>query len=237
MEAVLSGVSAGVIGLDSQDRITLVSRSAEQAAGPSTRPSSSARSSRTRCPMFARRARQARRARAEAARAARGHAHVGGEERTFAVRVTREQRRAAATSARSSPSTTSPSSSSAQRTVGLGRRRPPHRPRDQEPADADTTFGRAHPPQVRQERSPRTARRSTSCTDDHRAPGRRHQDAWSTSSPPSRASPKPRDGARTTCATSVQEPVVLFRERPRRHRLRASSCRQGADHRRPATGA
>ena len=30
MEAVLSGVSAGVIGLDSQDRITLVSRAAEQ---------------------------------------------------------------------------------------------------------------------------------------------------------------------------------------------------------------
>ena len=30
MEAVLSGVSAGVIGLDSQDRITLLSRSAEQ---------------------------------------------------------------------------------------------------------------------------------------------------------------------------------------------------------------
>ena len=28
MEAVLSGVSAGVIGLDSQDRITLVSRAA-----------------------------------------------------------------------------------------------------------------------------------------------------------------------------------------------------------------
>ena len=33
MEAVLSGVSAGVIGLDSQDRITLLSRSAEQLLG------------------------------------------------------------------------------------------------------------------------------------------------------------------------------------------------------------
>ncbi len=33
MEAVLSGVSAGVIGLDSQDRITLVSRSAEELLG------------------------------------------------------------------------------------------------------------------------------------------------------------------------------------------------------------
>ena len=33
MEAVLSGVSAGVIGLDSQDRITLVSRAAEELLG------------------------------------------------------------------------------------------------------------------------------------------------------------------------------------------------------------
>ena len=32
--------------------------------------------------------------------------------------------------------------------LGLGGRRPPHRPRDQEPADADTTFGRAPAPQV-----------------------------------------------------------------------------------------
>ncbi len=30
MEAVLSGVSAGIIGLDSQDRVTLLSRAAEQ---------------------------------------------------------------------------------------------------------------------------------------------------------------------------------------------------------------
>ena len=44
MEAVLSGVSAGVIGLDSQDRITLVSRAASRPARPRSRATSSARS-------------------------------------------------------------------------------------------------------------------------------------------------------------------------------------------------
>jgi len=89
MEAVLSGVSAGVIGLDSQDRITLISRSATQllaAPGAQLVGQKLAEA----LPMFA----AALERRDEPGHKSRG-AHeisitVGEEERTFAVRVTRE---------------------------------------------------------------------------------------------------------------------------------------------------
>ena len=112
---------------------------------------------------------------------------VGDEERTFAVRVTREQ---AGRGRRGSVVTFDDITElvSAQRTSAWARRRAPHRPRDQEPADADPTVGRAPAAQIRQghHRGPRDLRQA----DRHdRAPGRRHQDAWSTSSPSSRACP------------------------------------------------
>ena len=75
--------------------------------------------------------------------------------------------------------------------VRLGRRRAPHRARDQEPADADPAFGRAHPPPLRQghhrgSRGLRPVHRH-----DH-PPGRATSAAWSTSSPPSPACRSPR---------------------------------------------
>ena len=90
MEAVLSGVSAGVIGLDSQDRITLVSRAAERPARlvdddlvgkklkeaiPLSAACSTSRTS----------TRSSQRSQDEVT------FYVGGEERTFAVMVTRER--------------------------------------------------------------------------------------------------------------------------------------------------
>jgi two-component system nitrogen regulation sensor histidine kinase NtrY len=90
MEAVLSGVSAGVLGLDSQDRITLVSRAAEQLlATPETQLVG--KKLVDVLPMWA----PALERREEQGVKSRG-AHeisvtIGDEERTFAVRVTREK--------------------------------------------------------------------------------------------------------------------------------------------------
>jgi two-component system, NtrC family, nitrogen regulation sensor histidine kinase NtrY len=90
MEAVLTGVSAGVLGLDADGRITLANRSAEQLLGHE-RASLVGRSLREVLPQFAslllKPTDQHLRARAQ-------HEvtlDVKGEERTFAVRVTREQ--------------------------------------------------------------------------------------------------------------------------------------------------
>ena len=95
MEAVLSGVSAGVIGLDSQDRITLVSRSADEAAGP--RRDRARRQEARRTPAGVRRhARPEPRSTRQGARPRQqSRSSSRGEERKFAVRVTRESARAA----------------------------------------------------------------------------------------------------------------------------------------------
>jgi two-component system nitrogen regulation sensor histidine kinase NtrY len=90
MEAVLSGVSAGVIGLDSQDRITLVSRAAEQLLA-THEADIVGKKLVDALPMLA----PALERREEPGHKTRG-AHeisimVGDEERTFAVRVTREK--------------------------------------------------------------------------------------------------------------------------------------------------
>ena len=90
MEAVLSGVSAGVIGLDSQDRITLVSRAAEQLLAIPEAEVVGKRLIDT-MPMLA----QALERRDEPGLKQRGAQEIsvtiGDEERTFAVRVTREK--------------------------------------------------------------------------------------------------------------------------------------------------
>ena len=101
----------------------------------------------------------------------------------------------------------------------LGRRRPPHRPRDQEPADADPAVGRAHPPPLRQGDHRATARSSTS------APTRSSvrsttSAAWSMSSRPSPACRSP-TWSRCDLREVLREAVFLRRGRPRRHRLRA----------------
>ena len=90
MEAVLSGVSAGVIGLDSHDRITLVSRAAEQLLA-TTEAEFVNKKLVDVLPMLA----PALDRREEPGSKSRG-AHevavtIGEEERIFAVRVTREK--------------------------------------------------------------------------------------------------------------------------------------------------
>jgi two-component system, NtrC family, nitrogen regulation sensor histidine kinase NtrY len=90
MEAVLSGVSAGVVGLDSQDRITLLSRSAEQLLG-TTEAEVVGKKLSDALPMLS----PALEKRDEQGMRPRGAQQlamtVGGEERAFAVRVTREK--------------------------------------------------------------------------------------------------------------------------------------------------
>jgi len=90
MEAVLSGVSAGVIGLDSQNRITLLSRSAERLLGVSERELVGKKLAEV-VPEFA----ELLDRRDEHHLKPRGREQftfsVGNEERTFAVMVTREK--------------------------------------------------------------------------------------------------------------------------------------------------
>ena len=90
MEAVLSGVSAGIIGLDSQDRVTLLSRAAEQLLQMSEADVAGKKIADV-LPMFG----PALEKREEPHHKSRGSQEIavtiGGEERVFAVRVTREQ--------------------------------------------------------------------------------------------------------------------------------------------------
>ncbi len=90
IEAVLSGVSAGVIGLDSQDRITLVSRSAQslldineaKVAGKKLVDA---------LPVFAPVLKKQQRQGFKASTRDEISISLGDEERTFAVRVTQEE--------------------------------------------------------------------------------------------------------------------------------------------------
>lgn len=90
MEAVLSGVSAGVIGLDSQDRITLVSRAAGSLLGL-TEGDLVGKKLRDAIPAFGavldKQDEHALKQRSQE----EVTFYVGGEERTFAVMVTRER--------------------------------------------------------------------------------------------------------------------------------------------------
>jgi two-component system nitrogen regulation sensor histidine kinase NtrY len=90
MEAVLSGVSAGVIGLDSQDRITLVSRAAAGLLGLSD-ANLVGRKFADALPMFAAVLAKKDEHSLKARSLEEVAVVVGGEERTFAVMVTRER--------------------------------------------------------------------------------------------------------------------------------------------------
>ena len=111
--------------------------------------------------------------------------------------------------------------------LGVGRRRPPHRARDQEPADPHTTFGRAPAPQVRQgdHRGPRGVR---ALHRHHHPPGRR-RDAHGRRVLRLRAHAQAADGGSRHPRRRARR-----RARPpdddRRRRLRDQG-RQGADHR------
>ena len=90
IEAVLSGVSAGVVGLDSANRITLLSRSAEGLLGVSAADAIGKPLAEI-VPEFA----EAMQARDDGGLKAKSQheikKQVGDEERTFAVRITRER--------------------------------------------------------------------------------------------------------------------------------------------------
>jgi len=89
IEAVLSGVSAGVIGLDSADRVTLLSRSAERLLGISS-ADAIGKTLADVVPEFA----VLLSAHEEGLKAKAQHEikkQVGDEERTFAVKITRER--------------------------------------------------------------------------------------------------------------------------------------------------
>ena len=90
MEAVLGGVSAGVIGLDAQDRITLLSRAAEQLLG--VRESNTvgkllAEVLPDLAPILERREEPGQKSRTPL----EINSTIGDEDRTFAVRITREK--------------------------------------------------------------------------------------------------------------------------------------------------
>ena len=167
MEAVLSGVTAGVVGVDGDGIVTLVNRSTEtllemRAADLVGQPLAKA------VPEFATGA-QAGAEAGETSRHRSGHAAASGfgtqfrragherRPRPRRARFRRHLRRHDRTRQRAAKH-------------GLGRRRPPHRPRDQEPADPDPAFRRTHPPQIRQldHQGPRGLR---SVHQHHHSPG------------------------------------------------------------------
>lgn len=90
MEAVLSGVSAGVIGLDSQDRITLVSRAAENLLGL-VESDLVGKKLKEAVPMFGAILDQQNEQNLKGRSQEEVTFTVGGDERTFAVMVTRER--------------------------------------------------------------------------------------------------------------------------------------------------
>ncbi len=99
----------------------------------------------------------------------------------------------------------------AQRTLGLGRRRPPHRARDQEPADADPAVGRAHPRRYRQgdhRGRPRGLRPAAPTPSSARS---RTSAAWSTSSRPSRECRSRRSSRSRTSPTRCARVVLDLR--------------------------
>ena len=147
MEAVLSGVTAGVVGVDADGTITLVNRSAEELLGregedphrqAARRRGPRVRSADEACPEAGEAARHRPESRCCSAgsgaqfRRARHHRR----NRPAGARLCRDLRRHHR--ARQRP---------AQHR--LGRRRAAHRPRDQEPAHPDPAFRRTHPPQIR----------------------------------------------------------------------------------------
>ena len=120
--------------------------------------------------------------------------------------------------------------------LGLGRRGAPHRPRDQEPADARSSFRPSASAAATARSSPRTARSSTSAPTP--SSGRsRISAAWSTSSRPSPAC-RSRTCRLDGPARGAARGLVPGRGQPRRHRLRARFRQRAADGhlRQPADG-
>ena len=170
MEAVLAGVSAGVIGLDGDGRITLASRSAQQLLGRDEAELAGHELAEA-VPEFAPLLKTAVEPGAQARAQHQVTLVIDGEERNFSVRRHRAGAGRGASRLGADLRRRHRARLRAAH-LGLGRCRPPHRARDQEPAHADTTLGRAHPPQVRQGHR-RGSRDLRPLHRDHHPPGRR----------------------------------------------------------------
>ena len=170
-EAVLAGASAGVIGVDHDGHIQhsqSLGRAADRArrkrnSRPDAAPMSSPNLSELVTGIEGRQS--APRARADHDQPRRQGTHPVGarDERTIGrgrSRLCRDARRHHRSRQRAAH-------------LRLGRRRAPHRARDQEPADADPAFGRAPAPQIRQGHH-RGSRDLRAMHRHDRAPGRRH---------------------------------------------------------------
>ena len=171
-EAVLAGASAGVIGVDAEGRISILNRSAERLIGQLEAEALGRPLDRDR----ARARRNLRRLRSSGMqRLVQGQVTINrnGRERNLSVRVTSEQSARRRARLRRHARRHHRSRHRAAH-LGLGRRRAPHRPRDQESAHADPAFGRAAAAQVRQV-DHRGSGRVPAMHRHDRAPGRRHQ--------------------------------------------------------------
>ena len=177
MEAVLSGVSAGVLGLDADGRITIANRSSEQLLGREVDSLVGHRLDEV-LPEFDTLLKAAAEPHLRNRAQHEVTLDVKGDERTFAVRLTREQDEATGARGNQGAVVTFDDITelvSAQRTSAWADVARQNRPRDQEPAHADHPVGRAHPSEIwpRDHRGSRDVRQAHR---DDRAPGRRHQD-------------------------------------------------------------
>ena len=180
IEAVLSSASAGIIGVDASGSVGILNRSAEKLIGHAEaetlgHPLSDVLPELDEMMKTAREGHAAAGAGPDHDHARRPRAQsVGPRQRREDQPVARQLHHHARRHHRARLGAAH---------LGLGRRRPPHRPRDQEPADADPALRRAHPPQIRQGPSPRprTSRSSSSAPTPSCARSTT-SGAWSTSS-------------------------------------------------------
>ena len=170
-EAVLAGASAGVIGVDSEGKISILNRSAEKLIGQSEADAAGRNLTEVMPelePLFTE-------ARTGMHRLVQGQITISRDmrERNLSVRVTTEQ---SADEHHGYVVTLDDITDLVDRAahLGLGRHRAAHRARDQEPAHPDPAFGRAAEAQIRQ--GHHRGQGGVRAMHRHdRAPGRRHQ--------------------------------------------------------------
>ena len=184
-EAVLSGVSAGVIGVDGKGRVTDRSTPRpRRCSAPAARrwlgkPIADV------LPELAPLVEEALRRRASASSRRRSSSPRDGQ-RAHPQRARHERAGARRGEGLRRHARRHHRSRLGAAHLRLGRRGAAHRARDQEPADADPALGRAHPAQIRQGHHRATARSSTSAPTRSCARSTTSS-AWSTSSRPSPA--------------------------------------------------
>ena len=146
-EAVLAGASAGVIGVDARGPHQHHQPLGRAADRPAPRPRRSAGRLPRSCPSSTR---MITTALAGLQRLVQGQVTISrsGRERNLSVRVTSEQSGDRRARLRGHARRHHRAGHRAAH-LGLGRRRAPHRPRDQEPAHPDPALGRAAAPQIR----------------------------------------------------------------------------------------